>query len=46
MENLPEDAPYKQVVFKSYWEVLRHLLRAIRDAKQRSEENATVSLKT
>jgi len=36
MENLPEDAPYRRVVFKSFWQVLGHLLSAIRAAKQRA----------
>jgi len=47
MENLPEDAPYRQVVFKSYWSVLRHLFRAIREAKQRASqgESATAGVK-
>jgi fatty acid desaturase len=35
MEKLPEDAAYRRVVFPTYWSVLRHLFRSIREAKSK-----------
>jgi fatty acid desaturase len=35
MAQLPESAAYRQVVFPSYWSVLRHLFRSIRDNRER-----------
>jgi fatty acid desaturase len=38
MAHLPADAPYRQVVFPSYWSVIRNLARNIRDGQRAEKE--------